>query len=113
MNSEDAFSTYDVNGNGSLDKDEMDTFMKENALPPPSGAGRMQEAISAYTAGTGSSQQTTSSLLTELLNQTSASSTSMSNTTDLQSQYISELIESLKSYGSSGQYTYSPVNITD
>lgn len=104
---DDTFAAYDTDEDGTLNQDEMDSFMKENAPAPPSG-GQMQQAISAYGSATANDQL---SSLMDLLNQATTGSTSTdSNTFDLQRDYISKLMESMGSYGG-GQYTYSPLNI--
>lgn len=38
-NVEDLFATIDANGDGSIDQDELGTFMSTNPPPPPGGSG--------------------------------------------------------------------------
>ena len=40
LNVDDIFSAYDADGDGKLSQTELDSFMRENAPPPPSGHGR-------------------------------------------------------------------------
>ena len=40
LNVDDIFSTYDADGDGKLSQTELDSFMRENAPPPPGGHGR-------------------------------------------------------------------------
>jgi len=98
---EDAVSTYDTDGDGVLSQDEMDSFMKESASS--SASGLMQQAISAYGMGSGQN-----SSFADLLNQTSSGSTEK-DTLNLQTEYITKMMESFGSYG--GQYNYSPLDI--
>ncbi|HPG39458.1 MAG TPA: EF-hand domain-containing protein [bacterium] len=46
VTAEDAISTYDSDGDGVLNSDELQTFMQDNAPAPPTF--QMQQAISAY-----------------------------------------------------------------
>ncbi len=47
INGDDAFKTYDTNNDGSLSSDEMKSFMKDNAPPPPDGMGGGMSSMNA------------------------------------------------------------------
>lgn len=97
LNVDDVFSVYDADGDGSLSSDELKSFMKDNAPPPP--IHQMQNARSAYGADQEADQ--TSALLELLKNLSANQGTESVSTTDSFSAYISKLIESLTSGGSS------------
>ena len=106
INANSAFSTYDTNGDGSLSKTELDSFMKANAPQPPA---QMQNAMSAYGSNSSTSQV---SSLSDLLKSISAdSSENSSDSKNSLSGYLSKLIDSLNSE-SNGTETYSLLNIT-
>ncbi|OQX11414.1 MAG: hypothetical protein BWK76_19185 [Desulfobulbaceae bacterium A2] len=45
INAEEAFSSADADGDGALSAEELDTFMQENAPPPPEGVGGMPPGL--------------------------------------------------------------------
>ncbi len=45
LNVDDIFSTYDADGDGKLSQTELDSFMRENAPPPPGGHGRGPDSV--------------------------------------------------------------------
>jgi Ca2+-binding EF-hand superfamily protein len=106
INADDAFSTYDVNGDGSLSKSELDSFMKANAPQPPA---QMPNALSSY--GSNSSSSKVSSLSDLLKSISTDSSSNSSDSKNSLSDYLSKLIEELNS-GSKGSDAYSFLNIT-
>jgi Ca2+-binding EF-hand superfamily protein len=96
LNVDDVYSKYDKDGNGSLSKDELKAFMKDNAPPPPD---QMQNARSAY--GTNSGTDQVSAFLESLQSQLADSGSSSTNDSGSLSDYLSKLLESIKSGTSS------------
>ena len=109
INADDAFSTYDANGDGSLSKDELDAFMKDNAPPPPPPSSQMQNAAAAY--GTTDSTDQISQLIELLKNQSATDTSGSSTETSSGSDYLSKLIDSLNSLLNSNNED-SSVNLT-
>ena len=104
ISADTVYSTYDTNGDGSLSKDELDSFMKDNAPTPPVG---MQNAMSTYGMNMGADQL--SSLLDLLSNRSSDSKSGDTNSTNSIQDYISKLLETLGNKAGSGDQ-YSLVN---
>jgi Ca2+-binding EF-hand superfamily protein len=47
INVDDVFSMYDTNNDGTLSSDELNSYMKDNAPPPPDDRGAMMGQMSA------------------------------------------------------------------
>ncbi len=90
INVDDVFSSYDTDGDGTLSESELDSYMKDNAPQPP---GQMQNAISAYSAG---SSDRISSLM-DLLNNSKSGDSSSSNDTNSFAEYIAQLMQNISS----------------
>lgn len=96
----DVFSQHDTDSDNSISLSELDSFMKDNPPPPPDD---MQNAMSAY--GMNMSTDQLLSLLDLLKNnQSSDGNAESTNTINLTSDFVSNLLDTLSKMNSVNTY---------